>query len=112
MSTSPAPTPDGLVRAARPGHDTRVNRCREVACRAPIVLVLVVPTKLTKGVERKRVPLDLWFDPEGAIPASHGLSSGRNTCRPLTRDDRLRDGEHPALVHFATCAARTSRSTP
>ena len=86
----------------------RVERCRD--CGAQIVLVLVIPTHLSKraaraGAKRKYVPLDL--DLPADVAPSHAVSPGWTTCHPITRDRPIDDQlEYPALIHFATCPAR------
>lgn len=92
------------------------TRCAE--CGAPIVLVLVIPTHLSKrasrgGAKRRYVPLDvdarareLSPAPLG-VPPSHAVSPGWTTCHPITVDHPIDESvEYPAITHFATCPAR------
>lgn len=80
--------------------------CRE--CGAPIVLVLVIPTRLVRGRARRFVPLDPAFDPAAGLSPSHAVSPGWTTCRPVGADESLAPHEHPALTHFATCPNRAA----
>lgn len=80
-----------------------VQPCR--LCGEPILLMIVIPGRIQPGTKRKRVPLNLMFDPDGPTPASHAMSPGRTTCHPITRDYPLEGHETPALTHFATCPA-------
>jgi hypothetical protein len=79
------------------------------SCGHEIALVMVVPEHPRKGRTRSFIPLDTEFDPAvSAFAASHALSAGRTTCRPLTADHPLAPHEHPALTHFASCPARSA----
>lgn len=79
--------------------------CR--ACGRPVVLVQVIPTRITPGQKRKHLPLDPPPVPAGGVRASHAVSTGWTRCRPLLADETPGPDEHPALTHFATCPART-----
>ena len=84
--------------------------CRE--CGTPVQLLVVIPTHIQAGTTRKRIPLDLTYDPATAtVPPSHAMSPGRTTCHPITPDFPLEGHETPALTHFATCPARPPAST-
>lgn len=81
------------------------TRCE---CGAPVALVLVLPDVPTKGTKRRRIPLDVSYDPAGGLPPSHALSTGRTTCRPLDwrRAEQPAPHETSAMTHFATCPLR------
>lgn len=87
----------------------RETRCE--LCGRPIVLVMVIPTRLRAGRPRSYIPLERTFDPAGPYAPSHALSAGRTTCHPITTDHPLEQHEHPALTHFAVCPARSRPST-
>lgn len=70
---------------------------------------MVIPTVLRAGTTRSYIPLDMSFDPDGGVPASHAMNIGRTRCRPLTVEHPIEDHEVPALTHFATCPARPQR---
>lgn len=75
-------------------------------CGAPIVLVIVIPTLITKGTTRRYIPLDVAYDPASGVPASHAVTPGWSTCRPLIDGETAGPDERPAMTHFATCPNR------
>ena len=92
-----------------------VVRCRD--CGQDIVLVQILPEILSAGQRRKRIPLELDYDPADPpvingrpVAASHSLSAGRTQCRPLRAGDAPAPNEYPALTHFAVCPARFARA--
>ena len=88
--------------------------CRD--CRAPIVLVQIVPEVLSAGQRRRRIPLELDYDPANPptvdgrpLAPSHALTAGRTQCRPLHAGEDLAPNEYPALTHFAVCPVRRAK---
>ncbi|NCT90229.1 hypothetical protein GXB85_04575 [Cellulomonas sp. APG4] len=88
----------------------RVIQPCKAGCGQEIQLVVIIPTRLVPGTERKRIPLDLTFDPADGLPPSHAMNFGRTRCRPITPDHPIEDHEVPAITHFATCPARSART--
>lgn len=82
----------------------RPQPCR--ACGRPVLLVQVIPARIRPGTTRKQLPLNPTYDPACGVRASHALSTGGTTCRPLLADETPGPDERPALTHFATCPAR------
>ena len=92
-------------------HRTDPDGTQHPGCGAPILLVLCIPTVIRRGTARRHVPLDVVYDPACGIPASHALSIGGTTCRPLLDGEEPGPAEKPALTHFATCPYRTRSTT-
>lgn len=73
-------------------------------CGERIDLVRIIAAQPRKGAS---VPLNLAYDPACGIAPSHATDRRRTICRPLGRREDPAPSEYPALIHYASCAART-----
>ncbi len=87
-------------------HRTLPDGTQQPGCGAAIVMVLVIPTNLSRNEPRKKIPINATYDPSVGIPPSHAVEIDWTRCRPLKPGESIDSHEHPALTHFATCPHR------
>ena len=82
-------------------------------CQADIVWALTVIQPGAKGGGRKRMPLDPGRAPDDSTYANVAVSRdhlGSLYARVLSKaEPDLREGEHKAVPHFATCPNRPAK---